>query len=359
MRTRGWAGVIATLGVLFTGSMVWHLVVLDAPVTGTFHDLITLVLVGGAGLGLLYAAYWHGKRTLAAEYHHLIAAWMAASTLLFVSTGTISLYSGSQRVLLSGLIEAVHIAGSVGIVVGLLVGTIQAQAIRSAEAAARAEAKAQAIEDERERLDRLNDLLRHHVLNGMQLVTGYATQLRETVPAENQATLDIIEERANAIVMLIEHVRSVSGIIEDDTATGAVDLGSAIDAAVAEIDSRFGVTIDAPEETPEVRANNLSEALILLCEALATITEEGAIRISRNRQTPHVTLTIATTSVDGSRPIGESVFELSGSIPGLKLYLAKAIIEEYGELDLTEQADGVVELELTLDRATRTRVARP
>jgi len=53
----------------------------------------------------------------------------------------------------------------------------------------------------------VNELLRHNVLNGMQIILGNTDLLREHVDEEGQPLLDTNEQRAETVVALIDDVR--------------------------------------------------------------------------------------------------------------------------------------------------------
>lgn len=351
MRGRPWIGALGLLGALVTGSAVWHVAVFDAHATGAFHGAIALVMIGGAGLGLLYGAYWHARYAVSPERYPWVAAWMGGGAVLFGSVGTIVLYSGSRRVLPAELFEALHIAGSVGLAAGLFVGTLQLRVIRNAEIAARAEAEAEALQAERERLDRLNGLLRHYVLNAMNVILGYADRLRGTVPDAEHDRLATIEERAETVVMLIEHVRSVTGVVEGATETAAVDPERAVAAAIADVEPRPSVSV-AAEDAPPVRANDLEGALSLLLDALAASTADGgSLAVEVHPDAEHVRVTITASGIDRREGPGDDPFDRSGPGTSLQFHLAKAIVEEYGAVCLLERTDDRLAFELVLDRA--------
>ena len=351
MSTR-WSGALATLGLVVLGSAVWHYLVLDTPSTVTLHDVVAGTMIGGAGIGLCYGAHWHATHAVGADRYGQIAAWMGGSTILFVSVGTIILYAASQRVLAGELIEAIHIAGSVGLAAGLLVGTIHTRAIENADAAARTEARAAALEAERERLEELNGLLRHYVLNGMQIVGGYVDQLRNVVPVEEQATLDVIEERADAIVTLIEHIRTVSGVDDRDGTPEAVELGDAIDKAVAAADPGE-ITVETPngDDGTRVYATEWPTGLSLLCDALAAVvTAGGTLTIDSDHSESDVTLTLTATPVVASHAGNGFVFDPGSSTPNVKSHLAKLLLDATGDFELVRYTDGVLQYELTMER---------
>lgn len=348
MATQWWPRAIDLLGLLVTGSAVWHYFILDAPPTFVLHDLIVFTMIGGSGVGLLFGGYWYKRRPFAPERYLRVAAWMGVSTLLLVSLGIVILHSGSRQVTTNELLEAVHISGSMGLAGGLLVGTIHTRGLENAEAAARAEAQTEALTAEQERLKELNDFLRHYTLNGMQVIIGYIDQLRESVPAEEQPTLDVIEERAEMIVTSVEHVRTVSDV--EATATEMVELDRVINEAVLARDNRSDITVQTPDDTIRVRAANLEGGLSLLYDALTTlIGKDGTLTIASDHSETQVSLRITATPIRASS-IATSADGSSGSAAGLKLDLASRLLDQSSEFELLDRTGDRLEFELTMVR---------
>ncbi|MFB6108380.1 MAG: hypothetical protein ABEJ82_06015 [Haloplanus sp.] len=347
MGERPWGYVVLTLGAVVLASAVWHLFVLDASET-SFHHLISMLMVGGSGATLLYGGYRHVSDPFDSERYPVIAGWMAATTVLFVGVSVVTLYSGSRTVRPVELERVVHIAASVGVATGLFVGSTHADALRNAEAASRSEAEAAALAAEQERLERLNELLRHYILNGMNVIQGYSAQLRDDVPPGHHAKLDVIEERTAAIVTLVDHVRLVSGVGPEGS---TVDLGRAVDAAVDDIDAAVTV-LRSGRELPPVRADQLTEALALLFDALTTVVgADGTIRLDETVSDERVTLSITATPVAFPSGTTDPLVDLDGSRSSLKFHLVRSIVDQYGDLRLVEASDGRLRFELTLDRA--------
>lgn len=349
MRSRRLVVSLVLLGVLIVGSAVGHLLVRGPGPSSPLRELTVLLLVGASGIGLLYSARWHADHAAATGHDVRISLWMAGSGLLFVSLGIVSLYVASEHVVPHEIGEILHLNGSVGLVVGVLIGTFQAQAIDNAEAAARAEA----LEAERRRLEELNDLLRHYILNGVTIIGGYADHLRSAVPPEEREALDTIQSHADTIATLVQNVRTLSGFSPGVRSVTTVDLGRAMDDAVPELQSRpDAIAVDAPDRSPPaVRASPLlGEALALLCDAIDSVTDaDGALAIDYEWTAREVTVVLTASSLDVSQSAAASVFEPGGAL-NLKFYLAKQSIDSYGELRLREAADDTLRLALTLDR---------
>lgn len=89
-------------------------------------------------------------------------------------------------------------AASVGAGAGALVGRSEARTVSRARAAERARLSARTADREREKSAFLNALLRHHVLNAMNVVRGYAALSLETATGEDVPRLETIRDRSDA-----------------------------------------------------------------------------------------------------------------------------------------------------------------
>ncbi|MFC6989470.1 hypothetical protein ACFQJD_13545 [Haloplanus sp. GCM10025708] len=350
MNRRWWGYAVFASGVVTGGNALWHVVTYDAS-HATLHLLANVALGGGSAAAVLYGGYWHATRPLDEGRYPRFAGWVLASVLLFLGLGTVVVYVGSERVRPAELYEALQLSGSVGLAIGLFIGTIEAREITTAEAAARAEAKAEAIEAEKERIERLNDLLRHYVLNGSNVISGYAEELKSSVPPEDEATLDTIADRADTMATLVEHVRTLTAVDQGDFAETDVRLACVLD-SVAETRRGSAVTVALPDCGVTVRANELlGEALYLLLGALTTLTEDGGtVTLACSHSPRTATLTVTATPAELPPSVERSLFDPVGSGVSLEFYLAHALLDPYVDVDLVRNADETVRFDLVFDR---------
>ena len=77
-----------------------------------------------------------------------------------------------------------------------------------------------ALAEERARLDLLNAMLRHHVLNGMNIVLATTEHLAADAEGDRLDRLETIRERGSVIVELVGTIRSLVNTIQTSEATG-------------------------------------------------------------------------------------------------------------------------------------------
>lgn len=336
--------LLAVVGAILTGSAAWHFQHDLAASAEVIHLLGHGVLVGGSGLGLLYGAYWHWVHELPRERYPRILGWVVASAVLFTGTALVSLYMGSNLVTTEELFEVLYLSVSVGSIVGTVGGSHEARAITRAKAAASDQARAEAREAEQERLEQLNGLLRHYVLNGVSVIDGYVDQLRDEVPASEHPKLDAIEDRTRTMTTLVEHVRTLSKADRED-ATRPVDLAAAVERANDDVDG-CGISVETRDH---VRATDtLDDGLYHLITAIERITDsEESVTLACERADGRVVL---TATAPGSLPeqVEATMFEPVGSGIGLDLYLAKTLLDSFGELRRVNGIDDAIQFELEL-----------
>lgn len=341
----GWSPRLLTgLGLMLAGSGLVHMAI-RWPVQPS-HIAIDLLVILGASFGFVYAGHWYRSRDARMERTRTMAAWIVGGGTLFGGMGVITLFVGSEEVRPVELVEVVHVTASAGMASGLLVGTIYLEALRQAEMAARAEARAETLLDERERLDELNELLRHYVLNAVNVITGYTQVLAEEVPPERVEALRTMDDRARLIATLIEHVQSIQ---LSDSGSESVELQAVLERVARDLRDRDGLAVETPTSVPAVRtdATHLAEVTALLCEVMGENTRgPGTLSITCDTDedvaTVGLTVRPATLPTEAYRALEEPV----GSATGLRVYLAKRLLDGDGSLTLDEPRPDTVRCDL-------------
>lgn len=348
MRTRTWSTSLVFTGLVITGSAFWLFTRFGGGVI-LFEKLIYLILIGFAGLGFVYGGYWHLTRPFDKQQYPRIIAWINFSAVFLSSLGVIASYLNSRQATPEDLGNVIHLTGSIGLLAGLLVGTIHGRAISNAEAAARAKERAEALEDEQERLDELNGLLRHYILNGVQVIEGYASRLQAVVPESDQEAVHTILMRTDRMATLIENISSITRFQRTDGSL--INLDSAIQTATSKVQPQTEATVVTPAEFPSVEVNeDLVDALALLCEAILPNIEAGG-KLSIKCGQPGQDVTILLTAKPAHLPpgIASSLFEPIASDNGLKFYLAEQLLDDTGELKLADSTEETLQFNLKLD----------
>jgi signal transduction histidine kinase len=260
--------------------------------------------------------------------------------LQFVVVGTIVAVQLHRSIggdgLQGSLIEMELLAGAgLGAGMGVLVGWHRATAAEQTDR----------LREQRDALLYLHRLLRHHVLNGLNVIDGYAGELDERTSGADRRLLEPIRERSRTLESVVTNVRLVIETFTDRPPIEPVDLRALLEGLVRDArrehpdaDIDLDVDLDLPDPV-QVRANDL------LGFALAHLLE-NAIR-HHDRATPHVRVEATPTETPGRvrvrvlddgpgvttedlTAIDDTTSPPASGEAGLGLYLAERLFEQFG-----------------------------
>lgn len=123
--------------------------------------------------GIAYGARYLGTEPFPVERNRRILGWCVAVTLLWLGINLLTLLVLGFT---SPLVVVAWVRGTVafGVGVGLVVGIMEARAVTQAVAAEQARLQAEHTARQRDLVDYVNSLLRHEVLNGINVIAGHA-----------------------------------------------------------------------------------------------------------------------------------------------------------------------------------------
>lgn len=334
---RTWAWLYALIGSVLAGTAISHLLT-DHHHVPLFHILAYVsILLMGSGI-LLYGAYRHYQRPLPTGRYWRINVWIVGGVVFVTAIGILSLYIGSETVTGEELIESIYLLLGTGAAIGFLIGSFEAESLENAEAAARAVA----LEAERERLQLLNELLRHYVLNGVAVIDGYAAELESITSEAETESVAIIRDRAADM----ENIVSKMGVLMKTEWEGGQEVAADIGATIREQFSTFGgetTTLELEEGPPPMVANRgYEEAMALFVEAICDATgTQGIITVQWDENDG--TISVVARPIDIPESLQEDLLEPVASGIGLELFLAKTVLEPAIELAFTTHGEETIE----------------
>ncbi|MFB6197093.1 MAG: hypothetical protein ABEI52_02325 [Halobacteriaceae archaeon] len=342
MNSRFWIGLYGIVGVIFTGLIIIQLIpkLQSGFSIGTITELI---LLGSASAGLLYWPYWHARNPLPSERYRRITGWTLGSALFLVAFSMIVIFVGSGPLQASQTVETVLFTGAYGVSAGLLLGTFEAEGMTNAEIRARADA----LEEERQRLLELNDLLRHYILNSVTIIIGYSSRLRNVVSGPDTNNLDIIEHRAQTLDTLATNLRTltVDAVEEQHQHVEACKL---LREAFDNLERQENLTITFPDTPrPIVVPENSGAAIELLLDSLIRATHDGGQITIRCESPSESKARVVFECQPASLPpaVKESVFEPTAADIGLQLYIAHEVLTQNGDLTYSAVGDDILRFE--------------
>jgi signal transduction histidine kinase len=319
----GWGVVAVSLVFLAVGA--FDVVALDASAV----EALLASIPAAATLCVWIGVRRQGYDT---SFYPRLFAWSLGGTLVLVGLVTFAILVQGGSVVPA--LPLVQFLGGVGAAGGLVAGINEVQSVAAARQAERARVEAELAERERERLQFLNNLLRHNVLNSVHIAQAYASLVREKSDAD--AELDTIQAQHDDVVDVVENVRVLVQSATGPPEREAVELGPLVAQEVESLEyATAPVAVEAA--VPEGLAVEADALVRYVVENLLTNAVEH-----NDNETPHVEVTAERdgewvhlrVADDGPGiPDGrkESVFEPTGAgNHGLGLYLVESLVSEYG-----------------------------
>jgi len=342
--------VVAGVGFALTRFTV-VLAVYEAPVRFYLAGVVPLVL----GLGLSAFGVALAVADVDSSVARTTAVWcVLGTTSMFVLVGLTLL--GSDPDALTGLsalrsrtyLSNFLIGGSAG---GTLTGLYAARNRRQ-----RTRLRRQAT-----RLEVLNQLLRHEVLNALTAIRGYAS----VHEAGDRTAAEVITGRSDAIEETIEEVGYLTeSSAPDETAVAPVSVREAIERSVESVRERHPdarISVDDGDGDPDALANDrLDYVFTHLVENAVVHTPTGSAVEVTVRATPDTVRVAVRDSGQGLPEREQRLLETgeidrsSGPRSGFGLYFVRFLATSYGGAVETDvEADGTT-ITVVLPRTDRT-----
>jgi signal transduction histidine kinase len=237
------------------------------------------------------------------------------------------------------IVQALLVAAGGGGVAGLLIGVSTAREAAEAERARR----------QRDALVFVNELLRHNVLNGMQLIKGNVQILEEHVDGEGYRYVETTQDRSDSIVELVQNVRVLVDSISRAVSLQAVDVRRCLTRVVADARETYpdaSFTVDLPGDA-RAQADELLEAVFENLVANAVEHNDGddpRVHVSATVERNTIRVTVADDGPGIPEARREACFEpgeqdASSVGQGLGLYLVATLVERYDGTVRVEDAD--------------------
>jgi len=201
--------LISGVGAIMFAIVSWHLMATHLQVMMAESDPTRLALESVEAVLLIvppilivYFGFWVSKRDIPRECKWRVLQWILVGLIGVV--GVITALT-IHRILLgyplrNSLVEMELLTGAgVGSLLGFGVGKHRASS----------ELRARTIEDQRDAFLFLNHLLRHHVLNSIQLIDGYAGQLENYDDPTLRQVHEIVRTRSQEVTSLIQNIQTI------------------------------------------------------------------------------------------------------------------------------------------------------
>jgi signal transduction histidine kinase len=197
------------------------------------------------------------------------------------------------------------------------------------------------LEEQRDDLQLLNQVMRHDIRNDLQLIGAYAELLEEHVDDEGEGYLDVIKESAKSATNLTTTARDLAQVmLESGTETRSVPIDRVLEQQIEETRSGYPSAVITVEESiarAEVVGNDMLGSVFgnLLSNAVQHNDKElPEVVVSASRNDDVVEVRIADNGPGIPDNQKEEIFgkgekDLESSGAGIGLYLVKSLAETY------------------------------
>lgn len=209
------ARLISGVGAVLFGIVSWHLVSAHLLIMMAETDMerfalefLEVLLMIIPPILIMYFGYWTINRDIPRNCQWLLLQWVLIGLIGVV--GVITALD-VHRILLghslpnSLVVMELLIGAGIGSLLGFAVGNNRISS----------ELRAEKIEDQRDAFLFLNHMLRHHILNSIQLIDGYTAQLENYDDPELRQLREIVQTRSHEITSLIQNIKTIVSTFTD------------------------------------------------------------------------------------------------------------------------------------------------
>ncbi|WP_255195815.1 sensor histidine kinase [Halorarius litoreus] len=324
----------------------------------TFMDIALPVIVLGVGVYLSRTSLSRGDITVATLW---FIGGIAVLWTLYTWASLPELLAGDSLV---SMRSQFVLYGNLGGAVGIVAGINRARARQNERLVERTSAQ-------QDTLEFINHLLRHNVLNGLQVINGYADMLEGHVDEEGQQLLARIDERGEHMTELVDNVRVLMRTLSEELNLRPTDVSSVLGSELAVAQSAY------PDATFE--ADLEADVLVIANQTLGAVFENLLVNAIKHNDADekHVRVTLTTGEetatvciADNGPGIPESHRQTylqqgeqgaSSTGEGLGLYLVSTLVDQFGGSVVTEDNEPrgtVLVVELPLADASSAANAR-
>lgn len=263
VRPTTWGVLVIGLGVGFGLVEIAHLREMNS-LLGVVLEAF-LPLIGAIGLVVAGYALWQGRVVSDAGDTPRVVAWTVGGVLGMV---VVFLWIFAHQLIRGGSFHHAHFLlvnnCILGGVLGFIVGGYDA----------RSRTYRRSVHRERLKQEFISRELRHHVLNGMQVVLSQFDRLEREAAPEQRAAISAGRSRAEEIVSRVQSVRTINQVFTEagEVSLSRQDASAVLRDAVADADDRYedavidadipgGVTVSADRYLSAVFENLLSNAV--------------------------------------------------------------------------------------------------
>lgn len=198
------------------------------------------------------------------------------------------------------------------------------------------------LEEQRDGLRLLNEVVRHDIRNDLQVISAYAELLTDQVDGEGREYVETLRERVDHAVDLTRTARDMADVmLSADSQRQPVDLRATLERELDEVRSTYpgaAVTVDGTVPSVTVLADDMLDSILrnLLKNAIQHNDEDvPEVTVSVEAGGESVVVRVADNGPGVPDDRKEEVFGkgekgLESGGAGLGLYLVRTLVDSYG-----------------------------
>ena len=335
----------------------------DAEVDG----YLEVVLLGVPLVVLFGGLVWMSESDVDRSLHTRVVAWVVGVAVLFLIAVATSLFVLEPRYDRGEFLLMLLMATGFGASMGTVTGVVEARSISRGRAQERASVEARRRKREQQRLEYLNQYLRHEVLNEINKINGYADLLAARTEADQEVNewAHVIERSSDEVGTFVSSIRAIMDADAENMSVRATDVTAIAETTATRVSGHGDdaeVIVDAPGPVYAAAGDLLDRVVLNLAENAVQHGDDPTVRIVVRAAADGVTVRVSDDGPGIPDEVRETLFDPPESGDhGYGLFLSQHLVELYGgrlELEGTGTDGTTFRLRLEASEAPERPTAR-
>ena len=309
---------------------------------------LEVVLLGVPLVVLFGGLVWMSESDVDQSLHYRVVVWAVGVAVLFLLAVATALFVLEPQYDRGEHLLMLLMATGFGASMGTVTGVVEARSINRGRAQERAAVEARRRKHEQQRLEYLNQYLRHEVLNEINKINGYADLLVAHTEQEEREWARIISQSSSEVGTFVSSIRAIMNADGGNLSIRPTDVTGIAETTADRVngaESDGTVVVDAPGPVYAAAGELLDRVFVNLVENATQHCDDPTVRIVVRTEADGVVVGVRDDGTGIPDAARETLFEPPESGDhGYGLFLSQHLVELYGgRLTLeTTGADGTV-----------------
>jgi two-component system OmpR family sensor kinase len=302
---------------------------------------------------------WMPESDVDRRLHYRVVVWTADVAALFLVAVMAALFVLEPQYERGEHLLLLLMSTGFGASMATVTGVVEVRSIHRGRERERAAVEARRHEREQQRLEYLNQYLRHEVLNEINKISGYADLLAVHTEVGGQCNewARTIGQSSDEVGTFISSIRAIMNADAENLSVRTTDVTAVAEATAERVDDTDGgtqVVVDAPGPVYAAAGDLLDRVFVNLVENAVQHCDEPTVRIVVRSTDDSVTVRVCDDGTGIDDDTREMLFEPPESGDhGYGPFLSRHLVELYGgRLQLETTGDDGTTFRLRLDAAS-------